>query len=109
MWLSMKSDQYFAASSGGIGSDMWMSRSRKPYAAKVPSMPTSATKTGSWPSSRQACAMPTELSAGPNAASGKKMIVLRSVMGALPSGVHPGCIARSARERQGRRRCFTVP
>src|SRR5712691_2137086 len=76
----MKSFQNWLALAASSGSDMSTRRSSKPYFEKTPAKERSATKTGRCPRSRQACAMPTQLSAGPKAASGKKTIVLPSLM-----------------------------
>src|SRR5262245_39616865 len=75
----MKFFQKAPVAAASIGSDMSTSRSSKPYFENIPENDRSATNTGRCPRSRQACAMPTQFSAGPNAASGKNTIVFTRV------------------------------
>ena len=75
-WEAMKPFQNWLATDSSIGSDISTRCSSKPYFEKTPANERSATNTGRWPRSRQLWAMPTQLSAGPKAASGKKIVLL---------------------------------
>ncbi len=75
----MKFSQNFATSSSDRSPDMFTGYSGKPYFSKTPLKPRSQTKTGLCPILRSTCAMPTQLSAGPKAASGNSTIVFPAI------------------------------
>ena len=80
MWPLMKSDQYLAICSAGMGSDMATGTASNPYLTNTSVKPGSEMNTARWPRARQAWAIATEFSAGPKAASGKKTMVLVSLI-----------------------------
>ena len=94
----MKLAQNLAISSSDMPPDMSTRFSSKPYFSNTPLKPRSQTKTGLWPSLRNCCAMPTQFSAGPKAASGNNTIVLpmSNLLPLNPSRSRPGRPASSA-------------
>ena len=94
----MKLAQNLAISSSDMPPDMSTRFSSKPYFSNTPLKPRSQTKTGLCPSLRSCCAMPTQFSAGPKAASGNNTIVLpmHTLLPLNPSGSRPGRPASSA-------------
>ena len=79
-----------AGSASSSGAAIRINRSSNPFASSTPSNDSSATNTMRWPRSRSTSAMATQLFVGPHApGSGKKAIVLASVIVEVISGVPP--------------------